>query len=70
MSIFNLFGHIIPAEKDKKKTQEPITQATFVQQPEKAGLLVTNELEKALEYCKTKINRISKDCRMRNRRFR
>ncbi|KAF9009892.1 hypothetical protein BDQ17DRAFT_1299500 [Cyathus striatus] len=41
---------------------------TFAQQ--QAGLLVTNELNKAIEECKAKVKRISKECRMKNRKFR
>ncbi|THU75445.1 cysteine proteinase, partial [Dendrothele bispora CBS 962.96] len=48
----------------------PLSQTTFVQQPEKAGLLVTEELDKALNDCRAKVDRISKDCKMRNRKFR
>lgn len=34
------------------------------------GLLVTKELQKALEECKAKVDRIVKDCRARNKKFR
>ena len=41
---------------------------TFVQQ--QAGILVTNELKKAIDQCRAKVDRIAKDCRARNRKFR
>ncbi|KAF9009889.1 hypothetical protein BDQ17DRAFT_1273557 [Cyathus striatus] len=55
------------------KTESPglkrtSTTLTFAQQ--QAGLLVTNELNKAIEECKKKVKRISKECRMKNRKFR
>ncbi|KAJ7029685.1 hypothetical protein C8F04DRAFT_1264778 [Mycena alexandri] len=49
---------------------EPGTQASFAQQEKRAGLLVTNELEKALAGCKAQVERIAKDCKAKNRRFR
>ncbi|KAF9009888.1 hypothetical protein BDQ17DRAFT_1347079 [Cyathus striatus] len=44
------------------------TTLTFAQQ--QAGLLVTNELNKAIEECREKVRRISRECRMKNRKFR
>ncbi|KAJ7613033.1 hypothetical protein FB45DRAFT_993113 [Roridomyces roridus] len=44
--------------------------ATYVQEPEKIGLLVTEELDKALEEAKKKVASIAKDCRLKNRKFR
>lgn len=38
--------------------------------PSKADILVTAELEIALEECKHKVERIAKDCKVRNRKFR
>ncbi|CAK5267434.1 unnamed protein product [Mycena citricolor] len=45
-------------------------QSLFPQQQKLAGLLVTDELEKALLECKTRVERIARDCRAQNRRFR
>ena len=42
----------------------------FAQKPEKAGLLVTGELDKAVDDCKAKVARISQECRTKNRKFR
>ncbi|KAG6850388.1 hypothetical protein H0H93_013943 [Arthromyces matolae] len=46
----------------------PIVPETFVQL--KPGLLVTAELEKAIEECNLKVERIAKECRAKNRKFR
>ncbi|KAJ4485410.1 hypothetical protein J3R30DRAFT_3696750 [Lentinula aciculospora] len=66
MSIFNIFKEPV---KEPTKTSS-LTRTSFVQQAEKAGLLVTAELDKALAECNTKVERISKDCRMMNRKHR
>ncbi|KAF7345588.1 Calpain catalytic domain-containing protein [Mycena venus] len=52
----------------KAKAAEAL--ASFAQQEKRAGLLVTKELEKALAECKALVERIAKDCRAQNRRFR
>ncbi|KAJ6471924.1 hypothetical protein C8R45DRAFT_1013561 [Mycena sanguinolenta] len=44
--------------------------ASFAQEESRAGLLVTNELEKALADCKARVARIARDCRAQNRCFR
>ncbi|KDR70872.1 hypothetical protein GALMADRAFT_75596 [Galerina marginata CBS 339.88] len=55
-------------------TVETTTTATapntisFVKQ--EPSLLVTKELEKAIEDCKTKVQRIAKECKAKNRKFR
>ncbi|KAK1220217.1 hypothetical protein PQX77_017038 [Marasmius sp. AFHP31] len=66
MSLFNLFKHNT-ATSSGIPTPD---QASYTQQPDKAGLLVAGELEKALEECKEKVARIATECRSKNRRFR
>jgi hypothetical protein len=41
---------------------------SFVQQ--QPSLLVTSELDNAIQDCKKKVARIAKDCRAKNRKFR
>jgi hypothetical protein len=36
----------------------------------KAGIIVTKELEVAIDRCRKKVQRIAKECRRNNRRFR
>lgn len=45
-------------------------KATFGQQEKHSGLLVTDELDKALQECKSRVEEIAKDCRAKNRKFR
>ncbi|KAJ6530827.1 hypothetical protein DFH09DRAFT_1183938 [Mycena vulgaris] len=47
-----------------------VGKASFAQEEKRAGLLVTDELEKALAECTALVERIARDCRAKNRRFR
>jgi len=48
-------------------TVTAVTPASHQPQP---GLLVTKELDKALEKCRVEVKRIAEDCRRKNRKFR
>lgn len=48
----------------------PQGKGTFQQQERQAGLLVTAELDKALEECKARVAAISKLCRAKNQKYR
>lgn len=50
------------------KSNKPPTVA--VASKDRVGLLVTSELDKAIEECRTKVAQIVKGCRHANRRFR
>jgi len=63
--------------KKKNKKRRATAAATdlheahvYNQEPFRASILVTEELEKAVERCKVQVEQISKECRRRNRRFR
>ncbi|SJL03409.1 uncharacterized protein ARMOST_06763 [Armillaria ostoyae] len=61
MPLFNLF-------KGKPAVEKIAT--SFLQEHDHAGLLVTAELEKAIIDCKAKVERIAKECKAKNRKFR
>ena len=48
----------------------PVKNTKSVAPEDQVGLLVTAELEKAIEECKTKVAQIVKGCRASNRKFR
>ncbi|RDB16001.1 Calpain-9 [Hypsizygus marmoreus] len=58
------------AQQDTASDTPLSSQASFPQEDKLGGLLVTNELEKALEECQKNVARISRDCRQKNRKFR
>ncbi|KIJ56184.1 hypothetical protein M422DRAFT_219353 [Sphaerobolus stellatus SS14] len=60
---------------DSTKTQKSDTRAllgghVYRQQPFRASLLVTDELEKAVERCRKKVKQLAAQCRRKNRRYR
>lgn len=68
-SIFTTSIMDLRNQKSRAPKARPV-DASFPQQENRAGLLVTKELDKALAECKALVERIAKDCRAKNRRFR
>ncbi|KZT43642.1 cysteine proteinase [Sistotremastrum suecicum HHB10207 ss-3] len=70
----------IPTQPTEPGRPTPLPQNSLLRYPgqqlpqqqhlDKAGLLVTQELSKAIDRCKAKVRRIVKDCKRRNCRFR
>jgi len=64
----------IDTEKAKQATKQFAKQAAkpAAKPPPKQdfGLLVTKELQTAIDICREKVNRIAKECRASNRKFR
>ncbi|KAH7100356.1 cysteine proteinase [Auriculariales sp. MPI-PUGE-AT-0066] len=62
---------VSPAPTPKSRNAETTVYPAEFQQPEsRAGLLVTAELDTAIERCKAKVSRLAATCRRRNLRFR
>ncbi|KAG6809999.1 hypothetical protein H0H92_013781 [Tricholoma furcatifolium] len=58
------------ARRSRRAAADPKGQASFPQENQRGGLLVTDELQKALEDCKSRVDEIAADCKRRNRKFR
>ncbi|KAG7091306.1 hypothetical protein E1B28_010352 [Marasmius oreades] len=58
------------AWKHRRRSHKNGEKAAFTQKKKDLGLLVTDELESALNSCKERVERIARDCRAKNRKFR
>jgi len=63
------------AKRAKKRAAKQIAKQAVKQVPkptpkQEVGLLVTKELQNAIDDCRQKVERIAKECRASNRKFR
>ena len=63
------------AKRTKKQAAKQIAKQAAKQVPkptpkQEVGLLVTKELQNAIDTCREKVERIAKECRASNRKFR
>ncbi|KAB5590082.1 hypothetical protein CTheo_6472 [Ceratobasidium theobromae] len=59
-----------PTPERRETVLQHETATKFEQQAERAGLLCTDQLNKAKDRCRSKVKAIAKQCRAQNRRFR
>lgn len=63
-------GHFpVPTPRDSTSDMQP-TELTGRPRINKAGLIVTAELDQAISRCRSKVQKLAKDCRRGNRRYR
>lgn len=66
--------YTMPGALEKKSSQQEATSQheahVYQQEPFRAGLLVTDEYEKAVASCRERVAELAEECRSRNRRFR